>query len=168
LFLFSTDSPRLYTSSNPWKISATFHTISSTREEYIATIESLKASAPSEPKKGQKRSKLEHSHVALIATLENRIEAIDAELNVSIFFPFFLQRICWFVEYIPDYFIFLMFLLDYFYAENENFTLSAFTRSKRRLSNAECSWHKLRSGKLEPDDKRKSPIMYTMMSWTVR
>ncbi|KAF8807826.1 hypothetical protein BYT27DRAFT_7189920 [Phlegmacium glaucopus] len=75
------DSPRLYTSTNPWKITATFHTISSTREEYIATIDNLKASAPPEPKKGQKRTKLEQSHLALIAALEKRIEAIDAELN---------------------------------------------------------------------------------------
>lgn len=75
------DSPRLYTSTNPWKITATFHTISSTREEYIATIESLKASAPPEPKKGQKRTKLEQSHIALIASLGKRIEVIDAELN---------------------------------------------------------------------------------------
>jgi len=82
LTIFS-DSPRLYTSTNPWKITATFHTISSTREEYIATIDSLKASAPPEPKKGQKRTKLEQSHLALIAALEKRIEAIDGELNVS-------------------------------------------------------------------------------------
>ena len=81
-FIFA-DSPRLYTSTNPWKITATFHTISSTREEYIATIESLKASAPPEIKKGQKRTKPEQSHLALIAALEKRIEAIDAELNVS-------------------------------------------------------------------------------------
>ena len=83
-FIFA-DSPRLYTSTNPWKITATFHTISSTREEYIAIIESLKVSAPSEPKKGHKRTKLEQSHLALIAALEKRIEIIDAELNVSNF-----------------------------------------------------------------------------------
>ena len=77
------DSPRLYTSTNPWKITATFHTISSTREEYISTIESLKESAPPDPKKGQKRTKPEQSHLALIVALEKRIEVIDAELNVS-------------------------------------------------------------------------------------
>lgn len=84
-FIFA-DSPRLYTSTNPWKITATFHTISSTREEYIATIENLKASAPPDPKKGQKRTKPEQSHLALIVALEKRIEVIDAELNVSNFF----------------------------------------------------------------------------------
>ena len=45
-----------------------------------------------------------------------------------------------------------------------NFTLSACTESERRLSNAECSWHKLRYGKLERGDKPKSPIMYTIMT----
>ncbi|KAJ7925964.1 hypothetical protein B0H13DRAFT_1974060 [Mycena leptocephala] len=74
-------SPRLYVSTNPWKMSATFQTISSTREEYLAVIEELKASAPPELKKGEKRSKLEQSHITLIGTLEGRVEAIDAELT---------------------------------------------------------------------------------------
>lgn len=77
------DSPRIYVSTNPWKITADFHTISSTREEYIATIESLKTTAPPELKKGQKRLKPEQLHLHLIAALEARIEAIDAELAVS-------------------------------------------------------------------------------------
>jgi hypothetical protein len=77
------DSPRIYVSTNPWKITATFHTISSTREEYIATIESLKTTAPPELKKGQKRSKPEQLHLQLITALEARIEAIDAEFAVS-------------------------------------------------------------------------------------
>jgi len=77
------DSPRIYVSTNPWKITATFQTISSTREEYIATIESLKAIPLSELKKGQKRSKPEQAHLQLITALEARIEAIDAELAVS-------------------------------------------------------------------------------------
>ncbi|KAF8973533.1 hypothetical protein BDZ97DRAFT_1775592 [Flammula alnicola] len=74
------DSPRIYVSTNPWKITATFQTVSSTREEYLATIDTLKASAPPEPKRGQKRTKLENAHIALIAALEGRLEAIDAEL----------------------------------------------------------------------------------------
>jgi hypothetical protein len=82
--LYIADSPRIYVSTNPWKITATFQTISSTREEYIATIENLKAMAPpAELKKGQKRSKLEQAHLHLIAALEARIESIDAELVVS-------------------------------------------------------------------------------------
>lgn len=79
-FWIADDSPRIYVSTNPWKTTATFQTISSTREEYVAVIENLKATAPPELKKKQKRSKLEQAHLALIATLENRIETIDAEL----------------------------------------------------------------------------------------
>jgi len=82
--LYVADSPRIYVSTNPWKITATFQTISSTREEYIEAIESLKAAAPpAQLKKGQKRSKLEQAHLHLIAALEARIELIDAELVVS-------------------------------------------------------------------------------------
>lgn len=62
-------------------MTATFQTISSTREEYITTIENLKASAPPEVK-GRKKTKIEASHLSLIATLENRIEAIDTEIAV--------------------------------------------------------------------------------------
>jgi hypothetical protein len=75
------DSPRVYVSTNPWKITATFQTISSTREEYIATIDSLKAALPN-AKEGSKRPKTEVSHAALIQALESRLEAIDIELNV--------------------------------------------------------------------------------------
>ena len=164
-FIFA-DSPRLYTSTNPWKITATFHTISSTREEYIATIENLKASAPPDPKKGQKRTKPEQSHLALIVALEKRIEVIDAELNVSNSSLFIVQRIIGFsAKCISNYLIFLVFVLNY---ENEFLSsLSVCTKSERRSSNVECSWHKLRCDKLEPGDKLKSPIMCTMMNRTV-
>lgn len=64
---------------------------------------------------------------------------------------------------IPNCFIiFLVFVLKWVI-----FTLSACTKSERRLSSVECSWRKLRLDKLEPDDKPKSPIMCTMMNWTV-
>ncbi|KAJ6575302.1 hypothetical protein B0H19DRAFT_1128095 [Mycena capillaripes] len=79
-FWAADDSPRLYVSTNPWKMAATFQTISSTREEYLGVIEELKTSAPPELKKGEKRSKMEQSHINLISTLEGRIEAIDTEL----------------------------------------------------------------------------------------
>ncbi|KAF7339316.1 hypothetical protein MSAN_02145200 [Mycena sanguinolenta] len=77
------DSPRLYVSTNPWKMAVNFETISSTREEYLAVIDELKGSAPPELKKGEKRTKMEQSHLTLIQTLEGRIEAIDIELVVS-------------------------------------------------------------------------------------
>lgn len=64
-------------------MTATFQTVSSTREEYLFTIADLKESAPAPPKKGQKRTKLETGHINLIKALEDRIEAVDAELAVS-------------------------------------------------------------------------------------
>jgi hypothetical protein len=58
-------------------------------------IEDLKASAPPEPKKGERRPKLEQIHLNLITRLECRVEAIDAELAVSfartLNFDFFLM-----------------------------------------------------------------------------
>jgi hypothetical protein len=70
-------------STNPWKVTATFQTISSTREEYIATIESLKKASSSSGKPGEKRPKTEANHLELIKLLEDRLENIDAELAVS-------------------------------------------------------------------------------------
>ncbi|KIK96396.1 hypothetical protein PAXRUDRAFT_826021 [Paxillus rubicundulus Ve08.2h10] len=70
------DSPRMYVSTNPWKITATFHTVSSTRQEYLAVIENLKATAP----KGDKKNKIEQAHLLLIEALDSRIGVIDAEL----------------------------------------------------------------------------------------
>jgi hypothetical protein len=67
-------------------MAATFQTISSTREEYVATIESIKASAPAESKTNEKRSKAELNHMALVKALEDRMEAIDNEISVSTYF----------------------------------------------------------------------------------
>ena len=64
-------------------MAATFQTISSTREEYIGTAESLKVSGPDDSKSSEKRSKVEQNHLALVKSLEDRIEGIDNELNVS-------------------------------------------------------------------------------------
>lgn len=69
------DSPRVYVSTNPWKVTSTFQTVSSTRDEYVALIGILKASAPTKPK-----SKVEFAHQNLILALEGRLEAIDKEL----------------------------------------------------------------------------------------
>ncbi|KAI0361428.1 hypothetical protein OH77DRAFT_1417684 [Trametes cingulata] len=74
------DSPRVYMSTNPWKITATFQTIASTREEYIAIVEKVKGSAPPEPKAGERMSKLETAHLALLKALQDRIEIIDNEI----------------------------------------------------------------------------------------
>ncbi|KAG7452329.1 uncharacterized protein BT62DRAFT_1071479 [Guyanagaster necrorhizus] len=75
------DSPRIYVSTNPWKMSSTFETLASTREEYMAVIESLKASTPTpkkSPRVAVKRGEAQHS--ALISSLEERVPAIDAEI----------------------------------------------------------------------------------------
>ena len=78
VLLIRSDSPRVYVSTNPWMVTSTFQTVSSTREEYIALIGILKASAPTKPK-----SKVEFAHQNLILTLEGRLEAIDKESMVS-------------------------------------------------------------------------------------
>ena len=78
MLLIRSDSPRVYVSTNPWKVTSTFQALSSTREEYVAFIAKLKASAPTKPK-----LKVEFAHQNLILTLEGRLEAIDKELMVS-------------------------------------------------------------------------------------
>ncbi|KAG1783504.1 hypothetical protein EV702DRAFT_1190527 [Suillus placidus] len=70
------DSPRIYVSTNPWKITATFQAVSSTREEYLALIEKLKASSP----QGDRKNKLEQAHTALVKALESRIDIVDADV----------------------------------------------------------------------------------------
>ncbi|KAJ3866105.1 hypothetical protein EV359DRAFT_72021 [Lentinula novae-zelandiae] len=79
----SDKSPRVYISTNPWKTTATFQSISSTREEYITITENLKQTAP-QPSgtkgKAKKWTKQEASHHALVEALESRLEIVDAEL----------------------------------------------------------------------------------------
>jgi len=75
------DSPRVYTSTNPWRLTASFKAVSSTREEYLAVIDHLKAILP--VSKGKKRPKNEQNHADLIHKLEQRVDTIDQELNVS-------------------------------------------------------------------------------------
>ncbi|KAG7099593.1 hypothetical protein E1B28_001423 [Marasmius oreades] len=73
-------STRIYISTNPWKITATFQSISSTREEYVAVIEQLKSSAPPPPKtNSKKRPRLEIAHMKLIQSLEARLVEVDKE-----------------------------------------------------------------------------------------
>lgn len=81
-----TDSPRIYVSTNPWKMAATFESVASTREDYIATIEGIKSAGPNNNgKPNEKRSKIEQNHLALVKALEDRVEKIDHESNVSPF-----------------------------------------------------------------------------------
>lgn len=65
-------------------MAATFESVASTREDYIATIEGIKAAGPSSDGKPiGKHSKTEQNHLALIKALEERLEGIDHEINVS-------------------------------------------------------------------------------------
>lgn len=77
------DSPRVYMSTNPWKITAAFQAVCSTRDEYVATIEKLKSTAPPTAKNGERRSKPEQAHTQLIKTLEERLAIVDADIAVS-------------------------------------------------------------------------------------
>lgn len=55
--------------------------MSSSKEEYLALIEQLKAEIPSGSP--QKRNKMEQNQLNLVKSLEDRVEVIDAELAVS-------------------------------------------------------------------------------------
>jgi len=72
------DSPRLYVSTNPWKITSTLRTIASSREEYMALIEQLKAASLQLTDKKAKSRKGQHD--LLVETLESRVEVMDREL----------------------------------------------------------------------------------------
>lgn len=78
-------SPRVYVSTNPWKITATIHTVSNTREDYVALLEKIRASAPADIDDKKKLSKSENHHVLLMKALEDRLEVIDNETLVSRF-----------------------------------------------------------------------------------
>ena len=49
----------------------------------MAILEKIRETAPSEPKAGERRPKLETAHLALLRALEDRVEIIDNELAVS-------------------------------------------------------------------------------------
>ena len=57
--------------------------ISTTKEEYLQVVDDLKQNSPPPAKPGEKRTKTDAAHIALLKTLEDRLEAIDAELQVS-------------------------------------------------------------------------------------
>lgn len=71
----------MYTSNNPWRLTCVHKTKCTSREEYLASIEELKASAPQ--KASKKPTKQESNHLTLIAALETRVETIDRELGVG-------------------------------------------------------------------------------------
>ncbi|EKM48048.1 uncharacterized protein PHACADRAFT_266566, partial [Phanerochaete carnosa HHB-10118-sp] len=74
------DSPRVYVSTNPWKITSSFQALSSDREEYLALMAQLKEASPPPPKAGDKSyKKTDLNHIHLVQALETRLTAIDAE-----------------------------------------------------------------------------------------
>ena len=81
---FLIDSPRVYTSTNPWKTSSILETICSSKVEYESIVAFLRAESPPDPGPGKKRPKSELAHLALIDALEVRSAKIDAELAVSL------------------------------------------------------------------------------------
>ncbi|EJD51911.1 hypothetical protein AURDEDRAFT_55949 [Auricularia subglabra TFB-10046 SS5] len=73
------DSPRIYVSSNPWKVTATYETAATTVAEYRKVIDDLKAAYPEQPA-GHKKKKFEQMHLDLIKFLENRAEIVEQEM----------------------------------------------------------------------------------------
>jgi hypothetical protein len=82
------DSPRVWASTNPWKVTSLFNSVSETRADYLAAIDALRASAPpeieftSETEVFGKRPHRDISHWQLIFALELRVDVIDQELKV--------------------------------------------------------------------------------------
>ncbi|GJE85822.1 hypothetical protein PsYK624_019010 [Phanerochaete sordida] len=75
------DSPRVYVSTNPWKITSSFQAVSSDREEYVALVAQLKELSPPPSKSGEKGyKKTDLNHIHLVQALEDRLPAIDAEI----------------------------------------------------------------------------------------
>ena len=81
---FCIDSPRVYTSTNPWKTSSILEAICSSKVEYESTVAVLRAESPPDPAPGKKRPKGELAHLGLIDALEARTAKIDTELAVSL------------------------------------------------------------------------------------
>lgn len=82
------DSPRMWTSTNPWKVTSVFNSVSETRADYLAAIDTLRDSAPpeieftSETEVSGKRPHRDISHWQLIFALELRVDTMDQELKV--------------------------------------------------------------------------------------
>ncbi|VDB86586.1 unnamed protein product [Peniophora sp. CBMAI 1063] len=79
------DSPRVYMSTNPWKISSAITAVSSTRAEYVALLERLRAATPPEDDGKKKKGKAiaearRTGHVELVNGLGQRLEVIDKEI----------------------------------------------------------------------------------------
>lgn len=80
----------MWTSTNPWKVTSVFNSVSETRADYLAAIDTLRDSAPpeieftSETEVSGKRPHRDISHWQLIFALELRVDVIDQELKVRL------------------------------------------------------------------------------------
>lgn len=147
------DSPRVYMSTNPWKITAAFQAVCSTRDEYLAMIEKLKSTAPSEPKFGERRSKPEQAHLNLLKAMEDRVPAIDAAIVVSCTHPKLLHGVA----------VRCLHRLDV--TMHIQHVLNSFSRGSRKsggkLSRSRSSWLRQKSGRHEQDGESPVQIMPT-------
>ena len=141
--LIPSDSPRVYLSTNPWKVTSTIQSVSSTREEYVALIETLKTLAPTKPK-----LKVERAHQNLIVALEGRLEAVDKELTVRVF------------RGVPRHFCTALAPLSYF-AYWLTCVSSAYSGRAKRLSSVTFFLLKPTSGKRVRVDRLAGLIMFT-------
>jgi hypothetical protein len=154
--LIYSDSPRVYLSTNPWKVTSTIQTVSSTRDQYVALIDKLKASASKKPK-----LKTEIAHQNLISILEGRIEVIDKELAVR-FLAYNndsrLQVVAF--HFRTAFFIFLTFL---FYLPFVRLTRvsSEYNERARRSNNGICFLLRRKLGKRVRGGKPAGLIMLT-------
>ena len=150
MVLIRSDSPRVYVSTNPWKVTSTFQTVSSTRDEYVALIGKLKASAPTKPK-----MKAEFAHQNLTMALEGRLEVVDKEIMVCFLrgvVDYFLQSPCHSAVFLPVA------------SRTHLFFFSGYSVHAKRLSSAIFSSLKLKSGKREHGGRLTGLITFTMMS----
>ncbi|KIY69187.1 hypothetical protein CYLTODRAFT_350049 [Cylindrobasidium torrendii FP15055 ss-10] len=70
-------SPRVYVSTNPWKITALFAAETTTRDEYVALLERLREGIPAD---GAKQTRQEKALVDLVKVLDDRLPEIEAEM----------------------------------------------------------------------------------------
>lgn len=82
-FWIADNSPRLYTSTNPWKTTQLFKCVATTREDYIEWIDKLREKAPPEVEEDDGRTvdSKHKMHWDLIYALELRVDLIDEDLR---------------------------------------------------------------------------------------
>jgi hypothetical protein len=159
--LICSDSPRVYLSTNPWKVTSTIQTISSTRDEYAALVEKLKASAPRKAK-----LKTEFAHQNLTSVLEGRLEVIDKELAVRFLVNHSTSRLLVVARHfcIASFIVFSFFFCWFFFTVRLTRVSSEYNVRAKRLSNATCFLLRPKSGKRVRGGRPTGLIMFTTAS----